>query len=63
MEIRAFYLLRNGLEQNYEVRSVFLLLQIGSERNSKLFSLPWNGSGQNSERFLFRETDGILTEE
>jgi hypothetical protein len=53
-----FNLPRNGLEQNYEVPSVFLLLQNGSERNSKLFIFP----GRNSEPFLFRKADGILTD-
>ncbi len=68
-----FSLLRNHLERNFKD---FSLPRNGSERNSEGFSLPRNGSEQssegfslsrngserNSEVFLFRKTEGILTE-
>ncbi len=40
----------------------FQCFSLGSERNSEFFSLSQNGSERYSERFLFRETNGIPTE-
>ncbi len=52
--------------QSFRVRNripdFFLSFCEGLERNSERFSLPWNGSKQSFERFLFRKTDVIPTE-
>ncbi len=71
-EFGGFFSSENGTKRNCEVFSIpkivwngiprFISSANDSDQNSEGFSLPRNGSEQNSKVFLFHKTGGIPTE-